>query len=88
VIKLFLARNTISFCGLNNIFSLTWSSPGILENGSAHLFPDRSFPGLFPFPARNYLGILGISKQEKLPAQGIEPQNFPLTAMGVFQDQE
>jgi hypothetical protein len=31
VIKLFLAWNTISFCGLNKLFAIAWSSPGIFE---------------------------------------------------------
>jgi hypothetical protein len=32
VIKLFLARNTISFCGLKKLFAIARSSPGIFEN--------------------------------------------------------
>ncbi len=32
VIKLFLARNTISFYGLNKIFAIARSSSGIFEN--------------------------------------------------------
>jgi hypothetical protein len=32
VIKLFLARNTISFCGLNKLFATARSSSGIFEN--------------------------------------------------------
>jgi hypothetical protein len=32
VIKLLLAGNTISFCGLNKLFAIAGSSPGIFEN--------------------------------------------------------
>jgi hypothetical protein len=32
VIKLFLARNTISFCGLKKLSAIARSSPGIFEN--------------------------------------------------------
>jgi hypothetical protein len=32
VIKLLLAGNTISFCGLNKLFAIARSSPGIFEN--------------------------------------------------------
>ncbi len=32
VIKLILARNTISFCGLNKLFAIARSSPGIFVN--------------------------------------------------------
>jgi hypothetical protein len=104
VIKLILARNTISFCGLNKLFAIARSSPGIFvnldclpvprplfsqkfpypnpeysrifENGLVFLFLDRSFRGMFPFPAWNYLRSLEISKHEKLPAPGLEPLTF------------
>jgi hypothetical protein len=55
VIKLLLARNTISFCGLNKLFAIAGSSPGIFENSLCAPVPKPKFSKKFPYPNPEYL---------------------------------
>ncbi len=57
VIKLVLARNTISFCGLNKLFAIARSSPGIFENLYCVPVPRPWFSQKFPYPDPEYSGI-------------------------------
>ncbi len=53
VIKLFLARNMIFFCGLNKILCQPGVLQGFLRTRLMYLFPGRNFPRNSTSPARN-----------------------------------
>jgi hypothetical protein len=55
VIKLLLAGNTISFCGLNKLFAIAGSSPGIFENSLCVPVSKPSFSKKLPYPNPEYL---------------------------------
>ncbi len=68
VIKLLLAGNTISFCGLNKLFAIAGSSPGILKIRFVYLFPDRNFPRNSPTPTRNiWNGLVFLFPDRSFP---------------------
>jgi hypothetical protein len=76
VLQRFLKTHLVNqFTGRNFQENLV-PQTGILKNSLVYLFPDRSFLGMFPFPAWSYLRIPGISNQEKLPVRGSDPPFF------------
>ncbi len=60
VIKLFLARNMIYFCGLNKTLCQPGVLQGFLKTHLVYLFPCWNFPINSTSPARNILKPLGV----------------------------
>ncbi len=60
VIKLFLARNIIYFCGLNKTLCQPGSFQGFLKTRLLYLFQGRNFPRNSTSPARNFKKKLGL----------------------------
>ncbi len=68
VIKLFLARKTIPFCGLNKTRPWPGILQGFLSTNLVYIFADRTFPRCSITPARNSPGILEIRWVYQFPA--------------------
>ncbi len=60
VIKLFLARKMIYFCGLNKTVCQPGVLQGFLKTRLVYLFPCWNFPRNSTSPARNILKLLGV----------------------------